>query len=166
VAGFVLFSGGDDGRTDGGETTAKPQRETTPRDPTPTPTAERTPEPTAEPTAEPTVTAAPETPAQPDLALAGRLQVQGYDARIAGDYEQALALNQQALEACRDTVRLDPCGFALYEVGAALNALGRPDEAIAPLEQRLELYGDNNAREVEAELRKARKATGRGKGDD
>ena len=51
----------------------------------------------------------------------------------------------------------NPCGFALFEIGAALNALGRPDEAIALLEQRLELYGDNSAGEVKDELKKARK---------
>ena len=91
--------------------------------------------------------------------------MQGFNARQAGDYEQALALNQQALEACGDTVRLDPCGYALFEVGAALNALGRPDEAIPPLEQRLEQYGDNSSGEVKNELKSARKAA-RGKGED
>ena len=62
-------------------------------------------------------------------------------------------------------MQLDPCGYALFEVGAALNALGRPEEAIAPLEQRLEQYGDNSSGEVKDELKSARKAA-RGKGND
>lgn len=165
VVGFVLLSGGDGGRSNGGEQSANTQRQAKPRKKaTPTPTAERTPEPTATSTPEPTAT--PEAPAGPDLERASQLQVQGFNARRAGNFEQALALNQQALEACGGKVQLDPCGYALFEIGAALNGLGRPDEAIAPLEQRLELYGDNGAGEVKDELKKARKAAKRGKGND
>ena len=89
--------------------------------------------------------------------------MQGFNARQAGDYEQALSLSQQALEACGDAQQLSPCGYALFEVGAALNALGRPDEAIPYLEQRLDVYGDNDTGEVKRELKAARKAA---KGDD
>jgi serine/threonine protein kinase len=163
VVGFLLLSGGDGGRSNGGEPSASTQPKTKPRKKaTPTPTAERTPTPTA--TSTPAPTATPAAPAGTDLGRASQLQVQGFNARRAGNYEQALALNQQALEACGDTVRLDPCGYALFEVGAALNALGRPDEAIAPLEQRLKLYGDNGAGEVKDELKSARKAAHGGKG--
>ena len=95
-----------------------------------------------------------------DLDRAADLQLQGYNARIAGDYEQALALSTQALEACGDTQQLAPCGYALYEVGAALNALGRPDEAIPYLEQRLDQYGPN--KDVEKELKAAQKAAEEG----
>ena len=109
----------------------------------------------------------PEAPAaEPDLDRASQLQVQGFNARQAGDYDRALTLNQQALEACGDTVQLDPCGYALFEVGAALNALGRPDEAIAPLEQRLEQYGDNGSGEVKDELKKRPQGRAGGKGND
>jgi eukaryotic-like serine/threonine-protein kinase len=156
VVGFVLLSGGGDGDGDG-EQAAQP---------TPTATAERTPEKTREPTATPEETTTPEatpeettTPeasGEPDLQRAGDLQVQGFNARQAGNYDQALSLSQQALEACGNAQELDPCGYALYEVGAALNALGRPDEAIPYLEQRLNTYG-NNA-EVKSELKKAQKA--------
>ena len=157
VVGFVLLSGGDGGRSTAANT---PPTQATPRDKT-TPRRRRRP------------SARRSRPrrnrhagahrdrrrraAGPDLDRASQLQVEGFNARRAGDYEKALALNQQALEACGDTVRLNPCGFALFEIGAALNALGRPDEAIAPLEQRLELYGDNSAGEVKDELKKARK---------
>ena len=163
VVGFVLISA--DG--DGGGPRAEPEptaaqraertAEATPEEtaePTAEPTAEATPEPTPEETAEPTA----EPSGEPDLDRASDLQVQGFDARQAGDYEQALSLSQQALDACGDTQELSPCGFALFEVGASLNALGRPDEAIPYLEQRLEVYGDNDAGEVKRELKAARKA--------
>jgi eukaryotic-like serine/threonine-protein kinase len=161
VLGFLLFSGDDGGG--GGEGR---RAESTPTA-TATPTAERTPEATETPeatkeaTPEPTATATA-TPAEPsggtDLERAAQLQVQGFNARRAGDYEQALTLSQQALEACGDTRQLSPCGYALFEVGAALNALGRPDEAIPYLEQRLAQYGDNSSGEVKSELKAAKKA--------
>ena len=160
VLGFVLLSG--DGGGDGEQAS----------EPTPTATAERTAEPTptetAEPTATPTETATPdatetaEPSGETDLDRAADLQLQGFNARQAGDNEQALALSQQALEACGDAQELDPCGYALYEVGAALNALGRPDEAIPFLQQRLDTYGNNG--QVKAELRRAERAAG-GDGD-
>jgi hypothetical protein len=156
VAGAVLLSG-DDG---GGEEPRSAQ-------PTATATAERTPEKTAtpEPTATATETPEPTQTAEPpsggtDLDRAADLQLQGYNARVAGDYDQALALSQQSLEACGDTRQLSPCGYALYEVGAALNALGRPDEAIPYLQQRLDQYGPN--KDVEKELRAAEKAAKKG----
>jgi eukaryotic-like serine/threonine-protein kinase len=160
VLGYVVLSDGD-----GSEPRA--DREPTPTatataERTPEATREATPEPTQEATPEPTAEATPEATAEPsggpDLDRAADLQVQGFNARRAGDYEQALALSQQALEACGDERRLSPCGFALFEVGASLNALGRPDEAIPYLEQRLEQYGDNDAGEVKDELKDARKA--------
>jgi eukaryotic-like serine/threonine-protein kinase len=162
VAAAMLLSGGDGGEPQSGsEPTATPTAEQTPErtpertpEPTATPTAEQTPEQTPEPTAE----ATPEAPAGTDLDRAADLQLQGYNARLAGNYESALGLSTQALEACGDTKQLSPCGYALYEVGAALNALGRPDEAIPYLQQRLDQYGPN--RDVEKELKRAEKAAG------
>jgi tetratricopeptide (TPR) repeat protein len=87
--------------------------------------------------------------------------VQGFQARQAGDFARALTLSDQALEACGDAKELDPCGYALFEKGVALNRSGRPDEAIPVLEQRLEQYGDNGAGEVEKELKAAKKAAGK-----
>ena len=160
VAGALLLSGGEDPKSTS-EPTATPTATATP-DRTPEATPEKTPEPTAEATPEPTA----EPSGEPDLDRAADLQVQGFNARQAGDYEQALALSQQALEACGDAEQLDPCGYALFEVGAALNALGRPDEAIPYLEQRLEQYGDNDSGEVQRELDAARAAsTGAGTGN-
>jgi eukaryotic-like serine/threonine-protein kinase len=164
VVGFVLLSGGDGGRSDGGNQASNPPSKSRKKDPSPTPTAEKTAEPTATATATPAPTETPQPANGPDLQRAADLQLQGFNARRAGDYDQALTLSQQAYEACGDTVQLSPCGYALFEIGAALNALGRPDEAIPPLEQRLEQYGKN--KEVEAELKKARKATHGGPGRD
>jgi eukaryotic-like serine/threonine-protein kinase len=160
AAGFVLLSGGDDG----GEPRSAQSTPTPTAERTPESTPERTPEPTPEETPEPTPERTPEPTQEPSggtgLDTAADLQLQGYNARLAGDYEQALALSQQALEACGDAQQLSPCGYALYEVGAALNALGRPDEAIPYLEQRLEQYGPN--KDVEKELKAARKEAEKG----
>jgi serine/threonine-protein kinase len=174
VVGFVLLSGGDNGRSDGDN--GRPQASSTPRErerektPTATPTAERTA--TATPTATPTATeTAPPASGEPNLARARQLQLQGYNARRAGDFEGALAASTQALQACGDAHALDPCGYALYEIGAALNGLGRYDEAIPYLERRLNEYGDNGSGEVQKALDEARAGgkpgkPGKGKGRD
>jgi tetratricopeptide (TPR) repeat protein len=86
------------------------------------------------------------------------LQVQGYNARLAGDYPKALDLSQQALDACGNSNELDPCGYALFEKGVALNRSGSPDEAIPVLEERLDRFGDNENGEVAKELKAAKKA--------
>jgi tetratricopeptide (TPR) repeat protein len=172
----VLLSGGDGGRSGAGNDTEQPQASSTPRKrektPTPSPTPTPTPTPTAERTATPsptaTATEAPPPPATPNLARARQLQLQGYNARQAGDYNGALAASSQALKACGDAHTLDPCGYALYEVGAALNGLGRYDEAIPYLERRLSEYGDNSSGEVQKALDEARGGgkPGKGKGRD
>jgi predicted Ser/Thr protein kinase len=160
VLAFALLSGGDDGRPGAGDTAQQRDqpREESRRESTatssPEPTAESTPAATATPTATPTV----EPSGGRDLARASQLQLQGFQARRAGDFQRALTLSQQALEACGGVKRLDPCGYALFEVGAALNGLGRPQEAIPVLERRLQQYGDNESGEVQAELDKARAA--------
>jgi len=159
----------DSQRSDGGNDTQEPKASSTPRErektPTPTPKAEKTATPTPTPTATETP---PPAPAEPDLARARQLQLQGYNARQAGDYNGALASSSQALKACGNAHALDPCGFALYEVGAALNGLGRYDEAIPYLERRLSEYGDNSSGEVQKALDEARGGgkPGKGKGRD
>jgi len=170
VLAFLLLSGGDGDNppsTDREPTataTAEATREATPEatreatpEATPEATAEATPEATSEPEPEPTAEATPEASGQTDLDRAAGLQVQGFNARQAGDNERALTLSQQALEACGDAQQLSPCGYALFEVGAALNGLGRYEEAIPFLEQRLEQYGDNSSGEVKRELKAAQK---------
>jgi serine/threonine-protein kinase len=156
VLGFVLLSGGDNGRSDGGRQQARseqpPKKKKREATPTATPTAESTPRATATPTQTPP----PPTPTGgTDLTRARQLQLQGFNARRGGDYNAALAASTQALQACGDTRALDPCGYALFEIGADLNALGRGDEAVAYLQRRLDQYGDNSGGEVQAELDKA-----------
>jgi serine/threonine-protein kinase len=181
VLAAVLLSGGGDGNDDPQSASDRQQtqeaRETaTPeataeKTATPEPTAEKTatPEPTAEKTAtpEPTAEKTPEATSTPrsgggatDIGQARRLQLQGFNARQAGNYAQALAFSEQALEACGNTNQLDPCGYALFEKGVALNRSGRSAEAIPVLERRLNQYGDNGSGEVQKELRDARKKAG------
>lgn len=153
------------------EATASPERT---EEPTADPTEEATPEPTPEetaspdPTEEPTPEATPTAQAtgEPDLERAQALQLEGYNARRAGDFETALARSRAALDACAGSRELSPCGYALFEEGAALNALGQYEAAIASLERRLNEYGDNESGEVEKELRKARRNAQRGGGGE
>jgi eukaryotic-like serine/threonine-protein kinase len=175
VLAFALLSGGDGG----GETASEQPRQEQPsrdRERDSTATAEPTEEPTAEPTAQATEEPAPEpTPdateepsagggggGAPDLDRAADLQLQGFNARQAGDHETALQRSQQALEACGGERPLSPCGYALFEIGRALNRLGRSQEAIPYLEERV-AYGDGS-QEAQAELEDARSNAGGGDG--
>ena len=172
VIGAIALANRDDGGGDPSpraentpEATASPERTEEPTaSPTEEPTEEPTPDPTEAPTEEPTPepTQTAEASGEPDLDRARTLQLQGYNARRAGDYQTALARSQAALEACGGSRELSPCGYALYEQGAALNALGQHDAAIAALERRLTEYGDNENGEVERELRAARKNARKG----
>ena len=123
------------------------------------PRRRRRPSPTPSPSPQPTE-AAPS--GEPDLAAARALQLEGFNARRAGDYETALAKARAAQQACGSSKELSPCGYALFEEGAALNALGQPEAAIPILERRLAEYGDNERGEVERELRDARKKAAQG----
>jgi eukaryotic-like serine/threonine-protein kinase len=175
VAAAIALAGGNggDGNSPRAKSTStpKPKASSTPkkkakRTPSPTPTDTATPEPTATATAtaSPTQTATPKPPpsgGKPDLAQARRLQVQGYNARQGGDYQKDLELAQQALNACGNSKELDPCGYALFEKGLALNRLGRSEEAIPVLQQRLARFGDNNGGEVGKELKDAQKKAGK-----
>ena len=146
------------------EKTAKPEKTAEPTDtPTAKPTDTPTAKPTDTPTAEPTDTATPEaTPAapsgKPNLKAATQAQLAGYNARRAGDFQTALTKAREAQQLCGSAHELSPCGYALFEEGAALNGLGQPDAAIPVLQRRLDEYGDNESGEVTKELKKAKKA--------
>ena len=159
VIAVLLLSGGDGGNGGGDNTKAEstPERTQTPEQ-TQEPSDEATPEPTQTETATPEPTNTPEPSGEVDLDKARDLQVQGYNARLAGDYGQALDLSQQALDACGESDSMDPCGYALFEKGLALNRSGKPDEAIPVLEERLDRFGDNEKGEVAKELKAAKKA--------
>ena len=93
-------------------------------------------------TAAPTDTPTPDADAspasgKPDLKAATQAQLAGYNARRAGDYQTALAKAREAQQLCGSAKELSPCGYALFEEGAALIALGQPDAAIPILQRRL-----------------------------
>jgi hypothetical protein len=162
VAGAVVLA------TRGGGDTPERQAQTTP---TPSPTAhhsatpKKTSTPTPTDTPAPTATATPTATAQsvsgsPDLSEAKTLQLAGYSARQAGDYQTALGKAKDALAACGDAHELNPCGYALYEEGVALNRSGDPGDAIPILQQRLDQYGDDSSGSVSKELKDAQKSAG------
>jgi len=164
VLGVVLLSGGGSDDNDGTPTT-KPKAKATAtpakhrKTPTPTPTAQSTPTPTATPSP----TATPTAPSGTiDLATARRLQAAGFAARSSGDYQRDIALSSQALGACRDQKPLDPCGYAMYELGVSLLRTGHASEAIPWLQRRL-AYGDTNNHEVSRTLAEAEREAGGGK---
>jgi serine/threonine-protein kinase len=163
VAAVLLLSGGgEDRQAAGPAATATPAKKR--KQATPTPTARATETPTATATATATPTASPTAAAgAPDLVRATSLQRQGNQANRAGDAARGLELSRQALDACGQTRKLDPCGYAAYEIGYSLNRLGQPDAAIPYLEQRLS-YGDGSP-EAQRELDRARAATGGGTGN-
>jgi serine/threonine-protein kinase len=162
VIAVVLFSGGNGG--DDQQASNQPKATATPakkQKPKATATAEATATPS--PTATATATPSPSPSATPsggatDLNQAHTLQLQGFQANNSGDYTRGAAVSRQALDACGDTRQLDPCGYAAYELGKALNRSGQPDAAIPFLEQRL-AYG--SSKEAEKELKDARKNAGK-----
>ena len=94
---------------------------------------------------------------QADLDKARQLQLAGFNARNRRLREgpPALPAGDRLL---RQLQRDRPCGYALFEKGLALNRLGRPDEAIPVLQDRLQRFGDNPDGEVSKELKAAKKA--------
>jgi tetratricopeptide (TPR) repeat protein len=175
VLAFALLSGGDGGGDGGGQTASEQPRQEErqrqrerERDATPTASPDPTPEATEEPAPEPQPAPQPQPEPQPqpsgepNLDRAADLQLQGFNARQAGDNETALRRSQQALEACGSERPLSPCGYALFEVGRALNRLGRPAEAIPYLEERV-AYGDGS-QEAQSELEDAQSQAGGGDG--
>lgn len=165
---FVLATRGDDEPTQRAQSTptSEPTRESTPEPTpeetetaTPEPTETATPEPTDTPTPEPTPEETPDAPqGEPDLDAATKAQLEGYNARRAGDFQTALAKAQEAQRLCAGSKELSPCGYALFEEGAALIGLGQPEAAIPILERRLNEFGDNESGEVRKALRDAKKA--------
>jgi serine/threonine-protein kinase len=166
VVAVVLFSiqGGDPGSTPP-KAKATPTATATPaakqrKKPKATPTAQATATATAAPSATPSPSATPASGGSgtPDLGRARSLQLQGFAANNGGDYARGASISRQALDACAGTRQLDPCGYAAFELGRALNRSGQPAAAIPYLEQRLS-YGSNP--EADKELKDARKKAGK-----
>jgi hypothetical protein len=85
------------------------------------------------------------------------LAQQGHALIGQGAYAQAIAALGQATQEC-PVSRTDPCAYALFDLGRALRLAGRPQEAIAVLEQRLQ--NSNQQGVVQAELKQAQKDAG------
>jgi serine/threonine-protein kinase len=170
VGVVALASRGGGGNDPTGSDTPRAQHTADPTK-TASPKKTATSSPTASASASPSP-AATDTPAPdqtvsaPDLKQASALQLEGYNARQAGDYATALEKSKAALAACGNAHQLSPCGYALYEEGVALNRSGDPAAAIPILQQRLDQYGDDGSGSVAKELRDAQRRAGQkpGKG--
>ena len=94
-------------------------------------------------------------------AEAERLHLDGYAALQAGDYDRAIDLNTQAIEAFPEGTTWEDninYAYALYSLGRALRLAGRPDEAIPVLEARSRI--PNQTETVQHELDLARAQAG------
>jgi len=115
-----------------------------------------------EPAAEaPAVDGVPTPSGAGGTAEAERLHIEGYNALQAGDYDTAIELNTQAIEAFPEGTTWEAninYAYALYSLGSALRLAGRPDEAIPVLERRLEI--PNQTETVQHELDLARAQAG------
>jgi predicted Ser/Thr protein kinase len=155
VLAAVLGDGGEDTQS-----TPSGAQERTQADSTPT--AEATPEKTAEPTQEPTQ----EPAQQPDEGAAADLNAQGFQLIGAGRPEEAVAPLRQAYEACQGSEALDPCGYAIFNLGQALRRSGNPGEAVPVLEERLQRFPNDRPELVQHEIDLARAGeTGDGRGN-
>jgi serine/threonine-protein kinase len=109
------------------------------------------------------------------------LNAQGFALLGAGRAAEAIAPLQGAVRACGSSAALDPCGYAVYNLGHALRLAGRPAEAIPFLERRLRFPGQHDLvqREIDAARAQAgvagaapaqpgqrKKRDGRGQGGD
>jgi len=109
------------------------------------------------PPAETDTAAPPEEPAAPEEEPAAdpvALNDQGFALIGEGDYEGAIQVLQQAVDALEGSDDIT-YAYALYNLGHALRLAGRPGEAIPILERRLEI--PNQQGTVAAELKQAQK---------
>jgi tetratricopeptide (TPR) repeat protein len=137
----------------------RPREKSTPERRKEKPKATATASPTATASASPTATATA-TPERPSGSNPTRLNARGWDLFLAGNYAQAIPWFEQAVSACGDSTEMDPCGYTLYNLGAALRRSGDAKAAIPILEQRMERFGDNAKDEVRKELDEAYKDAG------
>ena len=94
-------------------------------------------------------------------AEAERLHLEGHAALEAGDYDTAIELNTQAIEAFPEGTTWETdmnYAYALYSLGRALRLAGRPEEAIPVLEQRLQVPNQTATVQQELDLARAEAA--------
>jgi eukaryotic-like serine/threonine-protein kinase len=143
------------GPGDGDQRPAEERPKTTAREPTtsaPRPDAGET---SRQPAPQPAPTA--------DGRNASQLNAEGHRLMNAGRYEEAIPPLKAAVARCGDSTVVDPCAYALYNLGRSLRLAGRPDEAIPILERRLRIPNQQDT--VREELDAARRAAGRANGD-
>jgi tetratricopeptide (TPR) repeat protein len=127
-------------------------------DPTPAPEPEPEPAPASDP---PALDGVPVPSGAGGSAEAERLHLEGHAALEAGDYDRAIELNTQAIEAFPEGTTWESdmnYAYALYSLGRALRLAGRPDEAIPVLEARAAVPDQTET--VRRELELARRAAG------
>jgi tRNA A-37 threonylcarbamoyl transferase component Bud32 len=130
-------SGENDGSGRGGEeAAAPPAEEAAPAEPTESAPAEEQ----------------ASAPAEGDPAA---LNDEGFALMQEGDYEGAIPVLQQAVDAYPDGSQDLTYAYALFNLGSALRQAGRPDEAIPILEQRLEIPNQTGIVRKELELARA-----------
>ena len=163
AAGAIALSGGDGDDEPATTSADKPAADVKPakdkKKPEATPEAAET---TAPAPVAPEETATEEpVEAAPPSGDASTLNAQGYELFQAGDYEGSIPYFERSVAACGESASIDPCAYAMYNLGAALNRAGRPDEAIPVLEERLDRWPSDQPETVQAELDDARANAGR-----
>ena len=154
LAVFLLLSGGGGGGESASKTTASrpPAIKTTPKRAEP----KTTPAPT---TATTPTTTAPSASPKPVSETGSQLNARGYKLLQSGDFAGAVPILQRAVAAFPQGSTQIDYAFALFNLAQALNASGRPAEAIPLLERRLS-FSDNQRPVVEKELQSARAKAG------
>ena len=112
---------------------------------------------------QPTTNARPAAPATADGRGAAELNAEGHRLMNAQRYDEAIPPLQAAVARCGDSTVVDPCAYALYNLGRSLRLAGRPQEAIPILERRLRIPNQQDV--VRQELEAARRDAGQSRGD-
>lgn len=154
LAAFLLLSGGGGGRDSASKTTASrpPATKTTPKR-TESKTTPAAPAPTT------ATTTAPSASPKPVSETGSQLNARGYKLLQSGNFAGAVPVLQRAVAAFPQGSTQIDYAFALFNLAQALNASGRPAEAIPLLERRLS-FSDNQRPVVEKELQSARAKAG------
>jgi serine/threonine-protein kinase len=154
----AVLGGGDDGGNSPRSTESKPRAANPERQETTTgeqAAEEPAPEPSAE---EPATTASVPAAEGSDPGHGATLNEEGFSLLQAGDYESAVPVLEEAIEAFPAGSEELDYAYALFNLGKALRLSGRADEAIPVLERRLEI--PNQTGTVEEELAAARAEAG------
>ena len=117
---------------------------------------------------QPTRADRPAPPPRDDGRSAAQLNAEGHRLMNAGRYDQAIPPLQAAVDRCGDSTAVDPCAYALYNLGRSLRLAGRPGEAVPILERRLRIPDQQETvrRELEAARRQAGESGGEGEDED